>query len=421
MEFDRTAMIGAGAFLAGAAITYAIGSSGRAELEAQIRQQGDVLASVSELDGRVAEIQGRIDGVVASVEVMAASEGAQSETLTGRIQALGSTLEESVGSVGTMVSEAVARDLQEIQAAMSRLAERPAAAAATAAAGGSGAAAATEDGTGEAPGPGAGEELGIGQTTSFGDGALRVFLSSVRPEEGTARVAVNGVEASTLALGDPLRSGECSLSLTGFVPGGATLDGSCGLGAGADPDAAAAVPAAPEGSGSEIAVGQTASLADGALRVFLSAADPDAGTARLAINGVTTTAVSLGEAVAADGCAVTLTGFAADGAMVAGSCGDAAPEGADAAGADAGGEAGAEVAAASGAGSEIPIGGTGSFADGSVRIFLSAVDPDAGIARVAINGTSTAALSVGDAVPAGDCTARLTAAGAGTATIDVAC
>jgi len=68
------------------------------------------------------------------------------------------------------------------------------------------------------------------------------------------------------------------------------------------PRAASAAPA-PEGG---IGAGETALLADGAARVFVSRVDSAAGTARVAVNGFDTVTLAVGETADTDACAVSL-------------------------------------------------------------------------------------------------------------------
>lgn len=75
------------------------------------------------------------------------------------------------------------------------------------------------------------------------------------------------------------------------------------------------------GVGNPATPGSTVTLADGKLRVFLSAADPAAGTARVAINGQTLVSLAIGNPLDVDGCSVSLTGFdAAGAALIDGGC-----------------------------------------------------------------------------------------------------
>ena len=101
--------------------------------------------------------------------------------------------------------------------------------------------------------------------------------------------------------------------LAGLI-GGAPAGGASGGGA----DVAAG---AGTGTGSPITPGSAVTLADGKLRVFLSAADPAAGPARVAVNGQTLVPSAIGKPFEADGCSVSLTGFdAAGAALIDGGC-----------------------------------------------------------------------------------------------------
>ena len=96
--------------------------------------------------------------------------------------------------------------------------------------------------------------------------------------------------------------------------------------------------------------------------MFLSGVDREAGTARVAINGPSSTSVSLGEPAEAGDCTVTLTGFTEDGgATFSGDCGDARRP--------AGGGGG--PAEATGAGTAVAVGAAATLADGKLRVFLS--------------------------------------------------
>jgi hypothetical protein len=155
---------------------------------------------------------------------------------------------------------------------------------------------------------------------------------------------------------------------------------------------------APSGEGEVVRVGETARFGDA--RVFLSAFDAAAGTARVAVNGSATQVLRLKAPVAAGGCAVMLTGFAEGGARIAGACGPAQ---------------------GSGAGTEIAVGATKALAGGKLRVFLSGTDAEAGTARVAVNGTGTVVLKMSEPARAGDCEVTLTGIGEGTATVDAGC
>lgn len=113
--------------------------------------------------------------------------------------------------------------------------------------------------------------------------------------------------------------------------------------------------------------GETALFADGALRVFVSRIDADAGEARLTVNGNTVT-LSTGATttVSAGGleCSVIMNAVSTEGAGLSAVCGDdlAEPNG-------------------------IAVGETETLMDGKLRVFASKIDEES--ARLAINGELT--------------------------------
>lgn len=69
--------------------------------------------------------------------------------------------------------------------------------------------------------------IGVGETAVLSEGAARVFVSRVA-EDG-ARVAVNGVETATLAVGDTAAVGDsgCAVSLDAVGGGKASFSYAC--------------------------------------------------------------------------------------------------------------------------------------------------------------------------------------------------
>ncbi len=127
---------------------------------------------------------------------------------------------------------------------------------------------------------------GVGQTESFGDGALRVFVSRVDPQANAARLSVNGA-TTAMKVGDTVgvTSGDgtyCRLMLSGLQGSQVSLNAACGDD----------LPAA-EG----IRPGGVMLLADGAIRVFVSGIADGGGAARIAVNGVSTEMVDVGQSV----------------------------------------------------------------------------------------------------------------------------
>lgn len=158
----------------------------------------------------------------------------------------------------------------------------------------------------------------------------------------------------------------------------------------------AAAPAAEEAPAAETAAadatppegltpGETALLADGAIRVFVSRVETDA--ARLAING-SMALLGAGNSLAvrdADSyCRVTLDGVDRGHASVSAACGDdlPAPEG-------------------------VTAGSVAMLGDGAARVFVSRVAEDDSTARIAVNGLDMQTVSAGGTVSAGDCAVRV--------------
>lgn len=135
-------------------------------------------------------------------------------------------------------------------------------------------------------GGGATDALSVGQTAVFADGALRVFVSRLDADAGEARVAINGQETMSMGVGRfrNAMAGEtlCRVTLDGISDGGASLSHLCGDD----------VPA-PSGA----TVGQTIGLSDGGARVFVSRIDAELDRARIAINGLDTVDIMVGETV----------------------------------------------------------------------------------------------------------------------------
>jgi hypothetical protein len=305
MQIDRTMLFAAGGVVLGFVIGYAVSSSGRSALEAQLRQNTEVAAAVSSLESRIDGIEGSlrqsVADVQARVEELGSSDAEERIAALGeRIEGLGSDIGARIEGMAPDLRETVSREIAALQGRLAALSQQ--------------ATAAVESAIGEGPaaGGGAGTELRIGDTALLADGALRVFLSGLNSEAGTARVAVNGFSLVTLALGDTTEAGDCTVTLTGLGTGSATVDGSC--------DGAAAAAAQGSGEGTEVQVGATALLADGALRVFLSAFDEASGTARVAVNGTAITALAMAQPVQVGDCTVELTGGSGRSAIIDGGC-----------------------------------------------------------------------------------------------------
>lgn len=141
--------------------------------------------------------------------------------------------------------------------------------------------------------------------------------------------------------------------------------------------------AAPQGLSS----GNTAILADGAIRVFVSRVDDAARSARLSINGALAH-LTEGHSVAlrpdGDYCRVMLDGVDRGHARVSAACGDdlPAPEG-------------------------ITPGSAAVLGDGAAHVFLSSVSADDSSARIAVNGVDLQSVDTGGSVRVGDTRCRV--------------
>lgn len=134
-----------------------------------------------------------------------------------------------------------------------------------------------------------------GETLTLLDGAARVFVSGVDEDAGTVRVAVNGQDLATLGGHEtvtfPVEGQSCTLNLDALDRGHAQMSTDCVAVEATEVAAAVAISASPEAvaSGGDLkGPGQTAWLLEGKARVFVSGVDSDAGTVRVAINGLST-------------------------------------------------------------------------------------------------------------------------------------
>lgn len=72
------------------------------------------------------------------------------------------------------------------------------------------------------------EGMAPGKTALFGDGAVRVFLSSVADDAKTARIAVNGFTLQTVENGEVIELGDgCKLHVAGLDRGHANIAHNC--------------------------------------------------------------------------------------------------------------------------------------------------------------------------------------------------
>lgn len=299
----NTLLAAACLLLVGLLVGYIAGSGGpsladidrtvTARVDAAGKAQADRVAA---LETQVADLGKQVDAVSAKVE-------SGSTALQGLTDRIGTDLGDLGTKLGDSVSAMGASNLAALQSGLDRLKSTLSAAPAAAPASG-GAAAPTAAATGAPAGNGAGETLVLS------NGAARIFVSRIDDAAGEATVYVNGA-ATTLKVGETkafsANDQDCQVTLAALDRGHATLSGGCG----SDLPQATGTPA-----------GTVVTLADGALRVFVSAVDADA--ARIAVNGVQTEEVAVGKSLdvtAGDkSCTVTVTGVDRGHVALDGSC-----------------------------------------------------------------------------------------------------
>jgi hypothetical protein len=286
MSRNQMLLGGACLLLVGLLVGYAVGSGGPdiEDIEAAVAERVDAAGAaqaerMAALETRLDELGGRLDGIEAKVTSGSETVQGVADRIGGDVADLGAELERLGSSLGGAIEQTARSHLEALQSGLSdlraKLGALPAAVvpAPTAPAPEAAGDAATE---GEPP---AGQ--GVGETVLLSDGDLRVFVSRV--EDDAAQLVINGTGAR-LAAGESrtVQAGgeDCRVTLVAIDRGHVVVAGGCG----------ADLPE-PEGAGA----GSTVTLGDGAVRVFVSGVT-DAG-ARIAVNGVETRTVPVGEAV----------------------------------------------------------------------------------------------------------------------------
>ena len=301
---NQSVVIGGGALLLGLILGIAVSGSRVDDKIAQAMGRMDEAsgAAVSAQEAAMAAIEERFGALEAQVEEAAGAAAALSDDLGAKM----SEMQQGLASRIDAVTEGA-------QAQVAALRDEFASAPTTGTAG------SAETAAAPAAGMAAAETRSVGETAVLADGALRVFVSRLDTEAGTARLSINGTD-TTLAVGDAatvaLESGDCAVSVVSIGADGVALASDCGEAAVAD------VPAAPEAG---FRPGEVAILADGALRVFVSGLAADNSAARLAINGLSLETVASGGFVdVASGdksCTVSVTGVGNGLVGLDGSCG----------------------------------------------------------------------------------------------------
>lgn len=304
---NQPVLIGAGGLIVGVFVGLGIGGSlvGEKIDAAVARALGPLEETMQEASPAeaLAAIEERISALETQLAETASRGDEMSAAAREQLDSLQATLSERIDSV----VEATGEQATELRTAVSDILDSMRAPAEPEADAGDAIAA------GDAPsGLPEGESVAVGKTALFADGSVRAFVS--RLGDDTARVSVNG-ELVSLGVGQAvpvsLEGGDCVVVLQGMAEDGAVLTSNCGA------PGAAGTGETPENG---FRTGQTAVLADGALRVFVSSLADDGSAARIAINGIDTQTVAAGETVEAGDCSVTVTGVGGGAVGLEGSC-----------------------------------------------------------------------------------------------------
>lgn len=305
--------IAAGAAVIGLLVGLGLGRSGKAELAERADQQGELMSQVSTLSDKLDGLESRFDSLSEEIQSVGAGVGDQSQqfsalqdklgemssSVTGVVSGLSSDLS---GAVSELSNDLGGRMREQISDLSSQLA-----------------AFRVEEETDEEV---SGQLVRPGETLLLGDGAARVFLSSVSLDSQSARVAIDGTGTQNISVGVPVTAGGCEITLTAIMAPSAMIDSNCdgtGAAAGSSGEATYSEPVG-LGEGTELQVGNATSFGDGAARVFLSQFDPSAGSARIAVNGTATTTLAVGDSMDVGECTITLTGMGEKSVSVDASC-----------------------------------------------------------------------------------------------------
>jgi len=286
-----------GSLLSLSTIESKVGSSmGRAMEDLSETVQGDD-AALSEVSERLAALEESVSGSADAVsglgEQVAGDLGERIAALEARID----TVAEDIGSQISQTAEAQAEAVRGALEAQPAAAPEPEAEAAAVSA----PQAETPEGLAMVAGA-----RGVGETFVLAGGAVRAFVQRVDAEAGTALLSVNGA-AAQLSPGEAITvrhsAGACRLALGEVGSDGVRISSDCDM---------------PAGEGTAYGPGEMASLGDGQLRVFVSGILGDA--ARLAINGLDTQSLRVGESHAVENCTLSVTGIRGNRVLLDGGC-----------------------------------------------------------------------------------------------------
>ncbi|MEM1300043.1 MAG: hypothetical protein AAGH68_12280 [Pseudomonadota bacterium] len=256
---------------------------------AERRLLKEVQSNVAEMQEQVASMSGQVAGLedaVAAGEAGRAALGAQLDgavaDLGGQLDAMSSSVADSIAEAGAAQSAAIDERLAALSAPGAEVEAAPAVA----------------DAKADDPVEAAIDGVKVGETLSLLEGKARVFVSGIDGGTGRVRVAVNGQGLALLGGPEPVLFAvgdqQCTLNLDALAAGQAEMSANCVEAAKETTAAAAVFQASSEAiaAGTEPkGPGQTAWLLDGKARVFVSGVDAEARTARVAVNGLSTAIV----------------------------------------------------------------------------------------------------------------------------------
>lgn len=279
-----------GSLLSLSTIESKVGSGlGRAMEDLSEVVEGDD-AALSEVSERLAALEESVSG----------NAGAVASDLGERIAALEARIDTVAEDIGSQISETAEAQAEAVRGALKAqpdAAPEPEAEAAAVSA----PQAETPEGLAMVAGA-----RGVGETFVLAGGAVRAFVQRVDAEAGTALLSVNGA-AAQLSPGEAITvrhdAGACRLALSEVGADGVRISSDCDM---------------PAGEGAAYGPGEMASLGDGQLRVFVSGILGD--TARLAINGLDTQSLRVGESHSVENCTVSVTGIRGNRVLLDGGC-----------------------------------------------------------------------------------------------------
>ncbi|MEQ5870313.1 hypothetical protein J4E08_10420 [Sagittula sp. NFXS13] len=180
-------------------------------------------ATLATIQEQLTALEAAVTGNTVDPEEMASSMGEQTQGLSEQIKEMRDALSSQISEAGASQAEAVQAAMDELSSSMANSAQIAASAVASSDGGSGGGAMPSDDME-------VSDALSVGSTALFADGALRVFVSRLEPEQGSARLSVNR-ETVNLGTGGTttvsVEETECALSIMALTSQGVTLGSDC--------------------------------------------------------------------------------------------------------------------------------------------------------------------------------------------------